>query len=118
MRLDDLVIDWNASLHNNKSGSGLIAVGIKDTYKYDGNRRTDEIIGYTIDVVDTMNRFEKTSIKVLGLSQKPFEVEKDEYVRIYFKGLTGKVYTDFSTNVVKFSISADDVEILDDDERQ
>ena len=30
MTLENLVIDWDASLHNFKDDSGLIAVGIKE----------------------------------------------------------------------------------------
>lgn len=112
MTLENLIIDSNATLHNSKTDSGLIAVAIKEYYEYDGSKRTDKIQGYAVEVVDSFNRFEKSVIKLPGLSQKPFEIQ-DEYLSVYFKGLNIKPYVDYSSNTVKFSITANDVEVLE-----
>lgn len=113
MTLGDLVIDWNASLHNYEKDSGLVAVRIKEAYEYDGSRRTDRIIGYSVEVADTYNRFEKTTVKVLGITKKPFEISDDDmYLNVFFVGLKGKVYMDYSTGSVKFSFTADGVQVL------
>lgn len=81
MTLENLIIDSNATLHNSKTDSGLIAVAIKECYEYDGSKRTDKI--------------------------------QDEYLSVYFKGLNIKPYVDYSSNTVKFSITANDVEVLE-----
>lgn len=112
MTLENLVIDANATLHNNKTDSGLIAVGIKECYEYNGSKRTDKVQGYAVEVVDSFNRFEKSIIKVLGLAQKPFEI-KDEYLSVYFENLKIKPYVDYSSNSVKFSITASSVVLLE-----
>jgi hypothetical protein len=110
MKLDSLVIDWDSSLHNNKSESGLVAIGVKEAYEYNGSKRTERVIGYNIEVVDTFNRFEKTVIRV---PNKPFDIKDDDnYLNVYFSGLRGKAYMEYSTNTVKFSVCADNVEIL------
>lgn len=112
MTLENLVIDWDASLHNTKENSGLIAVGIKETYEYNGSQRTNRIVGYSVEVVDTMNRFEKTSVKV-GVTEKPFEVDNnDEYLNVFFVNLKGKAYMDYNSHSVKFSLTADRVQVL------
>lgn len=114
MILENLCIDWNSSLHNDEKDSGLIAVGIKEAYEYNGNKRTDRVIGFTIEVVDTMGRFEKSSIKVLGRTDQPFKIQENDYLNVFFVNLKGRIYIDYNTNTVKFSITADDVRVLDD----
>lgn len=115
MTLENLVIDWDASLHNLKDDSGLIAVGIKEAYEYNGSQRTSRVIGYSVEVVDTMNRFEKTSVKIIGSTEKPFEIgDNDDYLSVFFVGLKGKVYMDYSSHSVRFSLTADRVQVLND----
>lgn len=114
MTLECLKVDWNASLSNYEKNSGLLAVGITEAYEYSGSKRTNRVIGYYIDVVDTLNKFEKTKVKITGLIEKPFEIDEndDKYLNVYFTGLQGRVYVDYATNTVKFSITADNVKVL------
>lgn len=115
MTVESLKIDWDECLHNNDKNSGLIAIGVKEVYEYSGSKRTNRVIGYAIEVVDTLNKFEKTSVKVMGLTKKPFEIgDNDEYLNVYFVGLQGRAYMDYATNTVKFSVTAEDVRILND----
>lgn len=116
MTVENLVVDWNLSLHNAKQGGALIAVGIREAYEYVGSRRTDRITGYYVEVVDTLNRFEKTEVKVMT-AEKPFEItDSGEYLSVFFVGLKGKLFMDYNTKSVRFSVTADSVQILNDED--
>lgn len=118
MELSDIVINWDESIHNTKEGT-LIAVELKDIYQFDKNtkRFTDRIIGYTVVVVDCLNAFSKSSIRI-ETNERPSSkiqagIDTKDYCSVFFHGLGGKVYKDFSSGEVRFSITAKSVEVLE-----
>lgn len=117
MEIQDLYVDWNKTLHNTKDGT-LIAVGIKDIFEFDKikKRFTENVIGFNLTVVDSLNAFSKSNIRIETNEEAPYEIqeaiESQEYCSVFLHGLRGRIYKDFSNNEIKFAISADAVEVI------
>lgn len=112
MDLKNLVIDWNASIHNCQDAEkSLVATNVKPVYEYENKRKTEKIVGYSITLVDFLNEFEKYQVRIDG-QEKPLIIPEGNYIPVYLRNLTGKLYTDFASGEVKVSLRADAVELL------
>ena len=111
MQLSDLVIDWNETI-----GRNLMAVESKPVYAWVDGKKTDVIASYAISVVAPRMKFDKITVKIPNTGKVPLEFsdEEPEPIGCEFHGLTGKAYMDYKTGSVKFSISADSVEVVEE----
>ena len=112
MQLENIAINWDESLHNSRDRkkNGIIAIESKEQYDYQNNHKTDKVKGISVTVVDLFNKFEKTVVKVSGIT-KPLDIkDNSKYMHVYFSNLQGKVYQ--INNSINFSITADNVEFL------
>lgn len=109
MQLSDLVIDWKKTV-----GENLSAVEIKEIYQYDSNnKKTSNILGYGVVVIAPKLKFDKITVKVL-CKEKPFELEDGDLVPVYFENINGKAYLDYRSNEVRFSLSAENVFVIEE----
>lgn len=98
----------------------FILVGIAPEYEYVDNQRTDKVIGFKYEVVDTMN-FDKITVKVRGQKKPLMPLEKllelresGEKVLVEFINGADKLYIRRNGNIqtVEDSFSAEDINII------
>lgn len=118
--LSKLCIDWEKTLANDSNM--LLAVDAKKAFKYKDGKRTDEMDGWNITIVVPRLQFEKLTVKVKTLTAEPpvkFEEEDiSDPVSVRFIGLSGRPYISYASSSpqIKYSITAEGVEVLDDEE--
>ena len=94
MKMSDLVIDWDETLGNNGT---LMAVETTWAYKYENDKKTDEIIGLNVACVVPKLKFDKVTVRVMGLVKVPEGLAiLDNPKLVQFDGLDGKIYLDYS----------------------
>lgn len=99
--------------------SVYILIGAKILYEYDSdNKKTDKIVGYSYDVVNT-GTFDKITVKVLKKAAiiEPEELQKKrengERVFVEFVNATVKQYFSQYTNGFCDTFSADDIALVE-----
>lgn len=98
----------------------FILLGMKAIPEYDQNNRpTDNIIGYSYEVVNT-DSFEKYTIKILGkkplMSPEELQERRDqgEKIAVEFENATIKMYWNKQLNSYADTFSADSISIVTD----
>lgn len=108
MRMSDLKIDWSSTLHNDDGA--LACYGVEENYVYKDHKKTNETDGWKVLVVDTMNSFEKWTVKVPGEVKPSFSESYPVPVR--FNGLNGTAY--LIAGELKASLFASSVESIEE----
>lgn len=98
----------------------FILLGMKVIPEYDQNNRpTDNIIGYSYEVVNT-DSFEKYNVKVLGqkplMSPEELQERRDqgEKIAVEFENATIKMYWNKQLNSYADTFSADSISLVTD----
>lgn len=98
----------------------FILLGMKVISEYDQNNRpTDNIIGYSYEVVNT-DSFEKYNVKVLGqkplMSPEELQERRDqgEKIAVEFENATIKMYWNKQLNSYADTFSADSISLVTD----
>lgn len=104
-----------------KDGRFLL-VGIEPDFEYENNQRTEKIIGYKYEVVDTVD-FDKIKVKIKG-QKKPLMTserleelrENGEKIVVEFINGVDKLYIRRSGNMssVEDSFSAEDIKLAEE----
>lgn len=103
----------------------FILVKIEPDYRYEGSKKTDEIIGWKYEVADTVN-FDKVKVKIKG-QKKPLMTDeqlqelKDEGIKTIVEFINGKLTPYIRTEkkelsderrTVEDSFSAEDIRLV------
>lgn len=107
--LKNLVIDGPATI-----GKDTKLVGISPSYVYEGEKRSDTVDGWKLDVLCPALGFEKLTVKVEGATPL---ISEDEWVAgsalpILFDGLEIKAWQDFHTKQIRVAASAKSARLL------
>lgn len=108
MRASDLLINWSDTL-----GDSLLATNIRETWEYVDGKKTERLVGWSIECACPRMRLDKVVVKV-HVKNKPFDIVDGEPLSVEFSGLSGKVYVDFRSGQLKESITAESVTVLDE----
>lgn len=111
MKLDVIVVDWEATI-----GQPILAVDLIESYVWTNGKRTDVQDGWTLTVLVPQMKFDKLNIKI-KTKKKPqiFEKNEDGPVPVRLTGLTGRLYQDYRNNEIRCSLTADEVEVCEEE---
>ncbi|WP_457945414.1 hypothetical protein [Caproiciproducens sp. LBM24188] len=107
--LKNLVIDAPATI-----GKDIKLVGISPSYAYEGEKKTDTVEAFKLEVLCPALGYEKLTVKVEGATPL---IPEDEWVAgsalpIFFDGLEIKAWQDFHTKQIRVSASAKSARLL------
>lgn len=92
MKINNIVL----SKDNLTKGGGMILTGVRPAYEYNGNTRSDKVIGLKVSVVLEKNAYDTLAVTVADPVDKLSAVlEKANGAPVYvdFVGLTARVYS-------------------------
>lgn len=109
----------NLSLENFSNGGPVVLEGVRVSYEYQNNLRTDKVNGLKVTVVLPANRYEKLTVTVADpvdrLSAVLDKTPAGTPVMVAFVNFTAKVYRDRNGDKA-ISAKADSVRIVADDD--